>query len=233
MRKIFVMLACIGVMAFLCASAGATVITFTDSSNYAPTWANGTWDDNRDVIGTPQITGGSISIDEGILQSISFDYNSYSNLYEEGDLFIDIGHDDNWDYVADTSSGELYHITSMFSAIKGVNDSYYLTSDDYKRASWSNYRDDHAVAMNKEAQGLTYEFVSFFSLTGFNANTSTDVIFAGLDIDLGGQAFAFMFAPTCANDVVYNKVPEASTTLFLGFFLLGLGVTRRYRFIKK
>lgn len=234
MRKILVMLACISVMVFLITPAGATVISYTDSSNYAPTWANGTADDDTDVIGTPQILGGSISIDDGILKSISFDYKSYSSAYGEGDLFIDIGHDDTWDYVADASTGMLYHITSMFSAINGVNDDYYLTSDYYASInSWGSYREGHAVAMNEEAQGLTYDVVGEFSLAGFDADKSTDVVFAGLGIDLGGKGFTFLFAPTCANDVVYKQVPEPGTTLFLCASLLGLSVMRRYRTIKK
>ena len=46
-------------------AAHAGVYTFEDTANYWPGWANGTSDDNKDVIGVPNFTTGTVTYANG------------------------------------------------------------------------------------------------------------------------------------------------------------------------
>jgi len=118
-----VMLICAAVTA-----SDATVVTFKDNSYYWPTWNTdsvwGPYDgNNNDVIGNPNITGGTVQMSNGRLQSITFDYyvspqNDWAML-APGNLFLNIlnkSNDTNWDYVVDTKGIPQNNIGPSFPA---------------------------------------------------------------------------------------------------------------------
>ena len=113
MKKIMPVLGAI-LLAATTSVSFAVPVTFNDTKNYWPTWSNGTSDDSQDVIGTPNITGGTADIVNGLLKSVQINYtniNSFPSL-TAGDLFIDLGSNNYWDYVV-TSSGQIYKFGAL------------------------------------------------------------------------------------------------------------------------
>jgi hypothetical protein len=92
---------------FLTATAFSTPLTlnWTDNVTHWTDWGNS--DENgTDVIGEPQITGGTAVINNGYLTQVTFSYASWShsNMYP-GDLFLDTNSDNTWDYVVSLYNG--------------------------------------------------------------------------------------------------------------------------------
>ena len=235
---------------FLCASiASATTIPFGDSSNYWPGWYNndGTHgDDGNDTIGVPDFTGGTAEVNSGNLAELTFNRLSGSHLYSvlsPGDLFIDIGSDDSWDYVVDLTNWS----TSGPNVPDPGSGNYYIyaLSGDWgfiysgkdKTDPWGSYyiRDDHPVAWDnilgwqQGGEGLVS-----FSGWGDGNTTSYTFDFTGLGLDVGGS-FTIGWTLNCANDVLYEQVPvpEPATMFLLGSGLIGLGAIGRRKFFKK
>ncbi|MBM4332317.1 MAG: hypothetical protein FJ117_14055 [Deltaproteobacteria bacterium] len=71
MKKLIV--ACFLISAFISSQAFGYTINFGDGAKYWPGWNNNTSDDNKDVIGVPNFTGGSLEITNiGYLTKITF-----------------------------------------------------------------------------------------------------------------------------------------------------------------
>ena len=236
---------------FLSASiVGATTIPFGDNENYWPGWGNASGDDINDTIGVPNITGGTAEVNSGYLAELTFNRSPGDHLYNvisPGDLFIDIGSNDSWDYVIDLTnwstsgpsvpdpgSGKYY-----IYALSGDWD--FILSGNDKTGYWSNYniRDDHPAAW-KNTQGWQQGGVGqiWFSGWGNGSTTSYTFDFTGTDLigalDVGGS-FTIGWTLNCANDVIYEQVPvpEPSTMLLFGTGFLGLAMIGRKKLFKK
>jgi hypothetical protein len=98
---------------FLSSTAFSSPMTlnWTDNVIHWTGWGGGAGnEDLADVIGVPQISGGTVTITNGYLTQVLFSYNrwDYSTMHP-GDVFLDTNSDNKWDYVVslynnDTSS---------------------------------------------------------------------------------------------------------------------------------
>ena len=219
------------------AQAAPQSFSFGDSINYWNTWGSGdTLDNTKDVIGAPNITGGTGLVDEqGGLVQLNIEYNSYNSQVKGGDLFIDNGSDNNWDYVL-TSGGNIFNVSTLnVSASKGdITNSLYTMSDDF---TWSgNYRNDHPIGIDESQLSSSLQ-IGTYSFTDFNADLGTDAIFSSFVSGstemslLLGSNFTIAFGAECANDVIFeqvvNPVPIPGAAWLLGTGVIGLMGARR------
>ncbi len=218
--------------------ASAYNVTFSDNINHWATWESGSTEvDDQDVIVNPKISGGSARISQsGYLEGVDF---SYTSTYEgdkilAGDLFIDVGANNAWDYVITTSGitqdgqnyttghesfdysfsekfrGVIYNFDSGFSARKGDGyDDYYLQTpqDEHLR-----YRHPMALSDIGARAGEIIDSTVWWDDGFYYWTTSEDdpdeniLLFSEFSLDLYGQDFIIGFSPDCANDVIYAEI---------------------------
>ena len=229
---------------FLCASiTSATTIPFGDKENYWPTWGNGP-DDGNDTIGTPDFLGGSAEITNGYLTKLTFDIRAkaYLDLWDmiyPGDLFIDTGANETWDYYVDlvqsfdsNNHKPIAGTGNMYSINHPLNDTGYLMSH---VPPGYGYREDHPIGFSG---GDKYGNVIFDGWPSKpideNIIVSKSFTFGDGDIPID-SSFIIGWTVTCANDVIYEQVPvpEPSTMLLFGTGFLGLAMIGRKKLFKK
>jgi len=216
---------------FLCSTtpAQATAFTFGDDAIYWPGWDNGTVEDSIDVLGVPSITGGSGTIDNGILTEVIFDYASNDSRLRAGDLFIDLGADATWDYIVQAKTGSQY---ALGNPVALGSDSYILSEQAWG-AQGGNIRNEHPAYYDFNENDNPVLINEDAALTDFTDLTG-HVVFANLDLDLmQAQDFIIGFTTNCANDVVYERVsvPEPGPMLLFGAFMIGMATVGRKKIL--
>lgn len=221
-------------------SQASYVVNFSDTVNYWTGFSNNTAQDATDVVGsTPDITGGSVVIDDfGYLDQISFNHlQTERTSPDAGDLFIDLGSDGYWDYVVDVVTQREWTATTTNSALIysfGIKEfqitdrSKYVFADSY----WDGgYREAHPVGFLATGNGTDTGKTA--SVTGpFVASTPVVFSFSDQLINIGNSPMTIGLAASCANDALFSEVapvPEPATMLLFGAGLIGLAGSRLRR----
>ena len=244
-----------GLFASVVIAQTAFATTFTDTTNYWAGWDSGSaWTDSQDVLGKPQIAGGSYDVSNGYLSSLSFAADpawkgglGWGTL-KSGDLFINVkssADDHIWDYIVRTydpghldltAAGNyaLYDISSLNASDE--RSAYGANSNPNK--GWGTIgpyvtafdRQNQPVAIIDSllAQLTPIGTVYFDGLIDDQFNTKytfTDPLFVG-------DVWGFSWTQTCGNDIIQNPVPEPGTMMLLGAGLLGLAICGKRRMNK-
>jgi len=239
MKKLSIILR-LSVFALFLMAGSANAITLTwdvDHSNFWPGWGNGSGDDLKDATGTPDFISGTAEITGGYLTNLTFEIKAkaYLGLWDilmPADLFIDANADGTWDYVVDLITANFtVGDHNLYSINQPLNGSEYLMS----AMPGYGYREDHPIGFEG---GALVDNVTFSGWPSKPQDTTTSVYasfaFGEDDIHLWDSSFIIGWTVQCANDVVYeelpNPVPEPATVLLFSSGLIGLtGLRRKFR----
>lgn len=213
--------------------AHALTVTFGDSVKYWSGFANGTSDDTKDTIGTPDLLGGRAILEGGLLKSIEIDYYGKFSLTAPGnagsvipgDLFINVLCDDDWDFVmklvsksqtpADYAAAKILDVSGQTAAYR------WSGADDSGHWDGFNVRDWHPYAWYGGGTQVGTGSLSGVDLLTGGHHTLVFDLGAGLAV---GDTFCIGFGPSCANDVLFERIsapiPEPSAAIAFGAGLL-------------
>jgi len=217
------------------ATASATSLTLEDKALNWDTWVTNP-NVNNNIDGnsvTPDIKSTTVTYSEAQkLQSIVFNLNTHNYNVKSGDLFIDLGANQTWDYVVKAlytplnSSATL----SLYKINVGLHqDEAYVKS--FYNSNVYSYRPGLPIGLN---QGFYGELVQDYSVSYLADASKISFNFGSSPFVLGGD-FIIGYTETCANDVIYQKVPvpEPGTMVLLGAGLLGLAIYGKRRMGKE
>lgn len=212
--------------------AQATPVTSTYLDE-AKNWAGWTalTNDNIDPWGTPDIKSTSVTMDMGRLTNISFNLNSHNFGVTSGDLFIDTGANQSWDYVVRslgaTLNGSATFALYQFSTPIGIHAANTYAMSHNGGAPASTYRSELPIGLLTTQGGAllpqTVDYTADASKISFDFGALSPLFF--------DRDFIIGYAVSCANDVIYQQVPvpEPGTMVLLGAGLLGLVVYSKRR----
>jgi hypothetical protein len=222
-------------------AARAASVSFGDSVHAWAGYTNGTSDDARDTIGTPDLLGGIAEVSGGLLTRVTIEYLGPFSLRTSGrgsvvpgDLFIDAGGDGQWDFVLKLVSGPQTAIANDASAaildVAGEPASYLRSGYDDTH-HWRGFaiRDQHPYAW---AGGGTQIGTGSLTAPSLLAGGPQSLVFelgAGVAV---GEEWVLGFAASCGNDVLFERIaaaPVPEPTAALVFAAGLLLATRRPR----
>lgn len=236
---------------FITATVGHTAdFSFIDTVNVWPGY-EGTLKSGDDVVGNPEITGGSVTCDDDdILESVVINYEIENNaqnfldlwsLIAPEDLFFDLDCDGIWDVVvtdelASSPDTPIWNVYAISTPIKPVDPAtvYDLASDRFPGTP-NTIRGEHPVALasydNLEQLGtaaFSPAWITNPALINQENIAWTFRFFDDKEIVIG-ESIALGWTVNCGNDVVYTKfvVPLPAALAFLTMGVSMLGVLRK------
>ena len=189
------------------AFATPVTVSFGKTANYWPGYApdSNPWN-SAAVVGDPYISGGTVTVNNGQLSTITFKYFTPNNDWEmlsPGNLFINVVKstgDTTWDYVVNTyaeptNRGDvlgstvtlapgnygMYNITSLGLTSTDVKNPDYILSGTDNTGIWSGYdiRENHPVAIDPQYLPAQSGTVNFSGFGGNSFNDTTTPYYTG------------------------------------------------------
>lgn len=213
-------------------TAQADSFSFTDDVNHWDGWGT-SGQNNRDVIGIPDFTTGSIGYENNAMTGFSVNYtvNSSRSLFNQltsGDLFINTNNDSTWDYVV--------HLDGRTGGTANVYEFNvdYTDAGSYVLGTFptGGHRQNHPASAIIDGLNPVAQVMWSGIADATHANPGGTISITGLDVSF--DVLTVAYTVSCANDVVFvsgmSQTPIPATVWLLGSGLAGLvGLRRRNR----